>query len=170
MTQRVLNNHKARSIIHIQWSHEGNPIQPSSSLAQWFCGGVPAMDGQWQSWRIVSIRINWELTKQHAMAPWIHQALCFVLVNFYMCHKPISVLIKIFTLLAWCLLNTLVILTLTMRELRHWPSISGMSPQSNCGDEEDRRIGLFSWLHCIYFALLYLLYNIFAYHIKNRFF
>ena len=31
-----------------------------------------------------------------------------------------------------------------MRELRHWPSIAGMSPQSNCGDEEDGDIGLFS--------------------------
>ena len=32
----------------------------------------------------------------------------------------------------------------TMRELRHWPSIAGMSPQSHCCDEEDGRIGLFS--------------------------
>ena len=43
-----------------------------------------------------------------------------------------------------------------MRELRHWPSIAGMSPQSHCGDEEDVRIALSSWLHytifneCIY--------------------
>ena len=28
-------------------------------------------------------------------------------------------------------------LILTMRELRQWPSIAGMSPQSHCGDEED---------------------------------
>ena len=35
-----------------------------------------------------------------------------------------------------------LVLTLTMRELRHWPSIAGMSPQSHCGDEEDGRIGL----------------------------
>ena len=39
---------------------------------------------------------------------------------------------------------TLLVLTLTMRELRHWPSIAGMSPQSHCGDEEDGRIGLSS--------------------------
>ena len=37
-----------------------------------------------------------------------------------------------------------VVLTLAMRELRHWPSIAGMSPQSHCGDEEDGRIGLSS--------------------------
>ena len=39
--------------------------------------------------------------------------------------------------LALCLLNTLLVLTLTMRELR-------MLIQSHCGDEEDGRIGLFS--------------------------
>ena len=60
------------------------------------------------------------------------------------CHEPISVLINIFTLLAWCLLSTLLVLTLTMRELCHWPSIAGMPPQSHCGDEEDGRIGLSS--------------------------
>ena len=42
------------------------------------------------------------------------------------------------------------VLTLKMRELRHWPSIAGMSPQSHCGDEEDGRIGLSSWRHYIY--------------------
>ena len=36
------------------------------------------------------------------------------------------------------------VLTLTMRELRHWPSIAGMSPQSHCGDEEDGCIKLSS--------------------------
>ena len=40
--------------------------------------------------------------------------------------------------------NTLLVLTLTMRELCHWPSIAGMSSQSHCGDEEDGRIGLSS--------------------------
>ena len=33
-----------------------------------------------------------------------------------------------------------------MRELHHWLSIAGMSPHSYCGDEEDGRIGLSSWL------------------------
>ena len=37
-----------------------------------------------------------------------------------------------------------------MRELRHWPSIAGMLPQSHCGDEEDGRIGFSSWLYYIY--------------------
>ena len=36
------------------------------------------------------------------------------------------------------------VLTLTMRELRHWPSIAGMSPQSHCVDEEDGCIELSS--------------------------
>ena len=48
----------------------------------------------------------------------------------------------------------MLILTLTMRELRHWPSIPGISPQSLCGGEEDGRIGLSSWLHYITMALL----------------
>ena len=37
-----------------------------------------------------------------------------------------------------------------MRELRHWPSIAGMLPQSHCGDEDDGRIGFSSWLYYIY--------------------
>ena len=32
-------------------------------------------------------------------------------------------------------MSTLLVLALTMRELRH--STAGMSPQSHCGDEED---------------------------------
>ena len=38
----------------------------------------------------------------------------------------------------------MLVLTLTMRELRHWLSIAGMSRQSHCGNEEDGRIGLSS--------------------------
>ena len=38
---------------------------------------------------------------------------------------------------------------LTMRELRHWSSIAGLSPQNHCGDEEDGRIELSSWRHYI---------------------
>ena len=33
-------------------------------------------------------------------------------------------------------------------------SIGGMSPQYYCGDEKDRRTGLFSWLHYICIILL----------------
>ena len=33
---------------------------------------------------------------------------------------------------------------LAVTELRHRPSIAGMSLQSHCGDEEDERIGLSS--------------------------
>ena len=54
------------------------------------------------------------------------------------------VLINIFALLVWCFLSNLLILTLEMGELCHWPSIVGMLPHSHCGDEEDRSIGLSS--------------------------
>ena len=75
---------------------------------------------------------------------YMYYAPCFVLVEHSECHETISVLINIFMLLAQSLLSTLLVLTLTMRELRHWPSIAGMSPQSHCGDEEDGCIGLSS--------------------------
>ena len=75
---------------------------------------------------------------------YIYYVLCFVLVEHSVCHKPIYVLINIFTLLALCLLSTLLVLTLTMHELRLWMFIAGMSPQSPCGDEEDGRKGLSS--------------------------
>ena len=47
-------------------------------------------------------------------------------------------------LFALCLLSTLLVLTLTMRQLRYWPSIAGIPPQGHCGDEENGRIGLSS--------------------------
>ena len=71
-------------------------------------------------------------------------ALSFVLVEHSVCHEPIFVSINVFTLFALCLLSTLLVLTLTMRELHQWPSIANMSLQSHCGDEEDRCIGLSS--------------------------
>ena len=75
---------------------------------------------------------------------YMYYAPCFVLVEHSVCHEPISVLINIFTLLVWCLLNTMLLVTLTMCEFRHWPSIAGMSPQNHYGDEEDGRTGLSS--------------------------
>ena len=36
---------------------------PSSSSPQWLCGDMPAMDGQWRSSRIVSVRTNRVLNK-----------------------------------------------------------------------------------------------------------
>ena len=71
---------------------------------------------------------------------YMYYAPCFVLFEHCVCHEPISVLINVFMLLAWCLLSTLLVLALTLREPRHWPSIVGMSAQSHCGDEEDGRI------------------------------
>ena len=58
-----------------------------------------------------------------------------------MCHEPISVLIYIYIYIY--LVEDSVGSTLTMRELGHWPSIAGMSPQSHSGDEEDGRVGLY---------------------------
>ena len=57
MTQRVLNKHKAGSIIHIEWSHD-NPMRPFSSSPQWLCGDIPTMDGEWRSSHIVSVKTN----------------------------------------------------------------------------------------------------------------
>ena len=86
-------------------------------------------------------------TIQCAHPPYQHNGFvmtCFVLVEHSVCREPISVLINAFTLRAYCLLSTLLVLTLTMRELSHWPSIAGMSLQSHCGNEEDGRTGLSS--------------------------
>ena len=41
-------------------------MHPSSSLPQWLCGDMPAMDGQWRSSRIVSARTNRVLNKHLA--------------------------------------------------------------------------------------------------------
>ena len=73
---------------------------------------------------------------------YMYYALCFVHVEHSVCNEPISVLITVFAFLAQCLLSALLLLTLTMYELRQWPSIAGMSPQNHCGDEEDGCIGL----------------------------
>ena len=39
-------------------------MRPSSSSPQWLCGDMPAMDSQWQSSRIVSVRTNRALGKE----------------------------------------------------------------------------------------------------------
>ena len=57
-----------------------------------------------------------------------------------------------------CLLTTLLVLTLTMRELRHWPSIANMSLQSHWGDEEAGCSGLTSWQHYIYIYIYICIY------------
>ena len=41
-------------------------MHPSSSSRQWLCGNMPAMDGQWWSSRIVSVRTNRVLNKSKA--------------------------------------------------------------------------------------------------------
>ena len=61
----------------------------------------------------------------HDFTPVMYYALCSALVKRYVCHKPISVLINAFTLLACCLLNTLLVLTLTMCQLCYWLFIAG---------------------------------------------
>ena len=49
-------------ITYIQLCHEDNPMCPSSS-PQWLCGNMPAMDGQWGSSHIVSVRTNTVVNK-----------------------------------------------------------------------------------------------------------
>ena len=71
-------------------------------------------------------------------APW------FVLVEHTVHRQPFSVLTNVFTLQAYCLLSTLLVLTLSMCELCHCPSMASMSPQNNCDNEEDGHIGLLS--------------------------
>ena len=76
-----------------------------------------------------------------------YYALSFVLVEHSVCNELIFVLINVIMLLAQCLLSTLLVLTLVMCELHHWPPIAGILPESHCSDEEDGRIGLSSWHH-----------------------
>ena len=73
---------------------------------------------------------------------YMYYALSFVLLEHSVFHEPIFVFINVFTLLPYSLLSTLLVLTLTMHEQRHWPSIADMLPQSHSGDEEDGWIGL----------------------------
>ena len=51
--------------IYIYIYQEDNPMHASSS-PQWLCGDMPAMDGQWRSSRIVSVRTNRVLNKHWA--------------------------------------------------------------------------------------------------------
>ena len=69
-------------------------------------------------------------------------ALTFVFIEHTEFYEPIFVLINVFTLLVEFLLSTLLILTLTMRELGHWLSIVGMSAQNHFGDDKYGRTGL----------------------------
>ena len=43
IAHRVLNKHKARSIIQIQWNHKDNQMCPSPLSSQWLCGDMAAM-------------------------------------------------------------------------------------------------------------------------------
>ena len=80
--------------------------------------------------------------------------LSFEIVEHSVCHQAPFLLINVFTLLASCLLSTLLILTLTMCEFHHWSSIAVMLPQSHYRPEEHGRIGCSSWLHYICFMFL----------------
>ena len=52
-----------------------------------------------------------------AFTIFIYYTSCFVLVDHSVCREPISILINAFTLLALCLLSTMLVLTLTMCQL-----------------------------------------------------
>ena len=74
----------------------------------------------------------------------MYYTLSFVLVEHYVRHEQTFVLIHVFVLLAYCLLSTLLVLTLTVCKLRNWFSIASIVPQSHFDNEEDRRIRLSS--------------------------
>ena len=67
------------------------------------------------------------------------------------------------------ILSILLVLTLALRGLRHWPSIAGMSPQNHCGDEEDGCIGLSSW-HCYICIMLFAFCMLITLCVMNQFF
>ena len=68
----------------------------------------------------------------------MYYALRFVFVEHSVCHESIFVLINPFTFLASYLLSTQLALTLTIRKLLHWPSITSVLTQSHYGNKEDR--------------------------------
>ena len=84
MIHRVLNNHKARSIIHVQWSDEDNPMRQCASMSpQSHCGAEE--DAHWIFFMTLL---------------YMHYAPCYVLVKHSVCHEPITTLINVFTLLS----------------------------------------------------------------------
>ena len=72
---------------------------------------------------------------------YINYVTCFTLVEHSVCHETVSVSMNVFTIFASCLLSTLLVLTLTVRELRHWPSEIGILSQNYSSDEKDGRTG-----------------------------
>ena len=64
---------------------------PSSSSPQWLCGNMPAMDGQWRSSRIVSVRTN----RLHDFTLYVlYSFLCACLaLCVSWCHKIINILL-----------------------------------------------------------------------------
>ena len=65
---------------------------------------------------------------------YIYNAPCVVFFEQSLCHEPVSVLINSFTVVYYCLLSTLLVVTLTLLELHHWLCIAGMEPQRYCGE------------------------------------
>ena len=68
---------------------------------------------------------------------YIHYTLSFVLNDHSVHDEPSFVLTHVFMHHAHCLLSSLLVLTLTMQKLHHWPSIISMLSQGLCGNEDD---------------------------------
>ena len=83
----------------------------------------------------------------------------FVFVEHSVCHEPISVLINVFTLLAWCLLSTLWVLALTMCEPRSYP------PCRHKAIVVMRRIGP---LYCLHDSTIYIYIYIYIERERER--
>ena len=81
MTLRVLNKHKAKSII-------------MHKLRHW-----PSIAGMSPQSHVVMRRMG-ALDCLHDVTIYLYYALCFMLVEQSVCHEPISVLINVFMLLA----------------------------------------------------------------------
>ena len=62
----------------------------------------------------------------------------------------------------------MLVLTLTMCELCHWPSIASMSPQSHCDDEEMDALDCLLSTLCIMIQFLLIFIYICIYGIQNK--
>ena len=90
----------------------------------------------------------------------LYYAPCLVRIKHSVYHEPISVLINVFTLFASYLLSTLLVLILTMHEIRQWSFKAGMLPQSHCGDRGVAHWIVFMTSLCITLLALCLLINV----------
>ena len=121
---------------------------------------ILALDDQWRSSRLATVRTNRVLSK--------HQARTVLYINWYrnwlMTHRMLNkhkARSVIHTSPQWLCGNMPTLDMGSVESLPRpvWPSKAGMLPRSHCDGEEVGCIGLSSWLHyvCIMFLLMYVL-------------